>query len=84
MLTPKQIEVLRESPLAPNRVKVAMRLAGLTQVEVAAKLGITQSHVSEIANGNYSSLPLDTARKFATFFGCLIEDLFPSREAVAS
>ena len=63
-----------------------MRLARVTQVQVAAAIGVTQSHISEIANGNYSSLPLDTAQDIAGFFGpdVTTDDIFPSRIAVAS
>ena len=85
MLTRKQIARLRASRVPePNKVKKAIELAGVTQVQVAAAIEMTQSHVSEIANGNYSRLPNDTARAIAEYFGCAIEDLFPAREAVAS
>lgn len=77
-LTEQQVLELRHSELeGPNKLRKAIKLARVTQVEVAAAVGIRQPHVSEIANGNYSSLPLETARDLATFFGCTIDDLFP-------
>jgi len=82
-LTRKQLTQLRSADAAPNRLREAMQLAEVTQVVLAGELSITQSHVSEIVNGNYSRLPLDTAQRFAVFFGCAVEDLFPAREAVA-
>lgn len=84
-LTKPQIRELQRASLdGPNKVRKAMGLAGVTQVQVARAIGITQPHVSEIVNGKYSSLPLDTARDFADFFGCALDDLFPrQRKAVA-
>jgi transcriptional regulator with XRE-family HTH domain len=78
MLTSEQISDLRAIEASPNRVKRAMALAGVTQEQVASAIGTSQSHVAEICNGNYSRLPLETARRFAQHFGCLIEDLFPA------
>ena len=81
MLNTKQLAQLRRAEGSPNRVRAAMGLGDVTQVQVAAAIGVTQPHVSEIVNGNYSSLPLPTAQRLAAFFGCAIEDLFPSRAA---
>lgn len=86
MLTRSQLRALRKTPPAgaPNRLKAAMSLAGVTQIQVSDGVGIAQSQVSEDAAGKYSELSLDKARAYADFFGCAIEDLFPAREAVAS
>lgn len=83
MLSAEQLDELRKSSGAPNRLRKAMELGGLTQVRLAEGVGVTQSHISEIVNGNYSRLPMETARNLAGHFGCSLEDLFPSREAVA-
>lgn len=84
-LTPQQVKRLRAEPLrGPNKIRQARELAGLTQVELAAKLRCEQSYISKVECGGYSRLPLENARFFAAHFGCHIEDLFPSREAVAS
>lgn len=81
MLSPEKLEALRSAALTGrNRVQTARRLAGVTQLELAGALGITQKHVSRIEAGAYSDLPLETSRAFADFFGCSIEDLFPVRE----
>ena len=84
MLTPAQIKKLRAAPLTgPNKVKLAMELAGVTQVQVAERLGTYQSRVSDVVRGEYSDLPLDSpagARAWATLFGVLVEELFPARE----
>lgn len=83
MLNAKQLATLRASD-ARNRVWVAMNLAGVTQVQVAEAIGMTQSHISRIANDNYSRLAYHTALRLAQYFGCAAEDLFPAREALAS
>ncbi len=74
----------RTSPTGRNRVKQAMDMAGLTQVQVAEKTGLTQPQISRIQNGHYSDLPGETMRTLADLFKCSIEDLFPAREALAS
>lgn len=86
MLSKAQIERLRRTRTpGRNRIAAAMEIAEVTQVEVAAGTGYTQSYVSRIKNGLYAGLPGETMRTFATYFGCAIEDLFPpAREAVAS
>lgn len=85
MLSADQVEALKSvEPEGANRVWNAMRLAGITQVQLAAGVGMTQPHISDLANGKYSALPLETARRLAEFFGCAIEDLFPAPEAKAS
>lgn len=83
MLSAKQIKQLREADGAPNRLKKAMEIAEVTHAEVAGALKTSQPHITEIVNGNYSRLPLETARSLAQFFGCAIEDLFPVRQHVA-
>lgn len=84
MLTRKQLAELKAAKLVgANKLKKAIDLAKSTQEQVADGIGVSQSHVTEIANGNYSKLPLETARDLSKFFGCQIEDLFPERQAVA-
>ncbi len=86
MLTAEQIEALRAEPLAGrNKVKHARQLVGVTQVELAAVVGHSQSYISSIEQGQYSvdALPLETTRRLAGFFGCAIEDLFPAPAAVS-
>lgn len=85
VLTKDQLETLKRSRVkGRNRVPKAMELSQLTQVEIADKTGFTQSYISRVCNGHYSDLPGETMRAFAGVFGCAMEDLFPSREAVAS
>lgn len=85
MLSREHAEILKRSRTrGRNRIAKAMELAGVTQVEIAATTGYTQSYVSRVKNGLYSNLPGETMRTFAEYFGCQIEDLFPAREAVAS
>ncbi len=84
MLTKEQLDALRRSRVkGRNRIAKAMELAEVTQVEVALAIGLTQSYVSRVRNGHYSDLPGETLHAFAKYFGCAIEDLFPSRAAVA-
>jgi hypothetical protein len=80
MLTIPQIQKLRRSPLVGrNKLGLAMKLAGVVQVEVAAGTGTGQSRISKIKRGAYwrGGLPVHEARQLARFFGCAIDDLFP-------
>ena len=80
MLNPNQLAALRIAPLTgANKVSLAIELAGLRQVQLASAIGVTQGLVSKVAGGDMPKLPIETARKFAEFFGCPIEDLFPAR-----
>lgn len=56
------------------------RAHGVTQVSVAAAIGVTQAYVSDVARQRHRTITVANARKFAHFFGCRIEDLFPSPE----
>ena len=77
MLNAKQLARLRREPTAPNRVKAAMRLAGATQLDVAAGTGITQSQISKIA-ARPGRVSLSTALRLSGYFGCDAADLFPN------
>lgn len=83
MLTQDQLNALKISPGGPNRVRLAMSLAGVTQVQLAQALGVSQPYISAIVRGSCPRLPLEITRRLAQHFGCSIEDLFPAREAVA-
>ncbi len=76
MLTKQQLAILRSEP-GTNRVAKAIALAGVTQVTVAEGLGLPQPYVSDVARQRYKTITVENARKFAKFFGCSIEDLFP-------
>lgn len=70
-------------PDGPNRLRLAMALAGLTQVQIAERVKLAQSQVSEDMNGKFSEMSLNKARAYADLFGCTVDDLFP-REVVAA
>jgi transcriptional regulator with XRE-family HTH domain len=83
-LTREQVRQLRREPLLmkhTNKVRRARELAKLTQVELAAALGIAQGRVSKIETGPSETLELGTARQVANYFGVPIEMLFPGPDA---
>lgn len=56
-----------------------MRLAGMTQIQLAERVGCTQGYISKLKNGRYRGLPPDaTMRALADAFGCTQPDLFPA------
>lgn len=82
-LTPGQIRKLRATVVdeVPNRIAAACRIADIQQVDVARGTGLSQQYISDVACGRYTNLTIDSARKFANFFGVLIEDIFPAPAA---
>ena len=81
-LTASQLGRLRKTSGGVNRIKAARQLAGLTQVALAKEVGVTQSALSDFERQRWVNTSVDTARKFAEFFGCVIEDLFPAKQEV--
>lgn len=83
-LTKQQLNQLRRRRTGQNRVAVAIEMSGETSTAIADALGLTLPYVSDVARNRYNTITVENARKFADYFGCTIEDLFPAREAVAS
>jgi transcriptional regulator with XRE-family HTH domain len=86
-LTKTQLRRLRQlSPRTGNRVELARQMLNLTQEQIADALHMRQTYVSAVCRGEYGTVTVAKARKFARLFGCSIEDLFPEveLEAVAS
>jgi DNA-binding Xre family transcriptional regulator len=85
-LTEEQLAALRAVPLGAmlNKLRIALALTGARQSDLVEEAGLDPAHVSRIVNGKYTSIDLETTRKFADFFSCQIEDLFPARAEVAS
>ncbi len=77
ILTVDQISQLRNVKCRQSRVKVARKLAQLSQLEVASQLGTTQSYVSDVERRRYRSMTTENQRRFAKLFGCRVRDLFP-------
>jgi transcriptional regulator with XRE-family HTH domain len=87
-LTSEQLNELRAVSAAAtgNRVAAAIKLIGITQQVLADALGEHQPYISAVVRGKHATITLTKAEKFAEYFGCSIEDLFPprARQAVAS
>lgn len=67
-----------------NRLSDAIELSDTTATAVAAATKFTPQYISDVARGRWDTITVDNARKFAEFFGCSIEDIFPAKQAVAS
>jgi|TARA_R110000824_G_scaffold116455_4_gene267898 transcriptional regulator with XRE-family HTH domain len=77
MLTPAQKKQLRNSPVIPCRLSLAIQLSGRTQRKLAEKVNCGQPYLADVARGRYPNITLRNARKFANLFQLRIEDLFP-------
>lgn len=83
-LTETQLIQLRKSRAVGNRVAKAIELAKVPMTRVAEDTGLRYTYVTDVAANRYHTVTVENAHKFADYFGCAIEDLFPAREAVAS
>ena len=79
MLTKKQLVSLRAASVPPgsNRVGLAISLARVSQTTLGREVGMNQAYVSDIVRGRYRNITVVNARRFARYFGCSVEDLFP-------
>ena len=57
------------------KMKVARMEKGLSQIELAAKVGVTRQTIISLENGKYNA-SLQLAFKISRFFGKSIEDIF--------
>ena len=68
---------LRRYPPSPNRLKMAIVLAGVTNTELAREAGLSQTQLCDIAAGRWQDVSLRTARRLSKPLGVHIEELFP-------
>ena len=82
MLTRTQLERLRTASVPPgsNRVALAISLAGVSQATVGRAVGKSQAYVSDVVRCRFRTITLLNAQRFARYFGCGVEDLFPGSE----
>jgi len=65
-------ELIARSELL-DEVGILIEKSGLTQREVAKKLGIKQSKVSMLVNGHLSEFSTDTLLNYLAILGCKVE-----------
>ncbi len=84
-MTPKQLKELRSRPRSGvgNQLAEAFSVTERSQADCVRETRFTAQYVSDMVRGRFQNISLDNAREFADYFGCAIEDLFPSRAAVA-
>jgi transcriptional regulator with XRE-family HTH domain len=82
-LSPEKLEALRAVPATagPNRVGIALHLAGERQNEVAEKTGLTYKQLGDIVRGFAKNVTIERGHLLADHLGCLIEDLFPRHDS---
>lgn len=62
-----------------NRIRQFRKAAGLSQAQLGAKIGIHQTHVGNIENGD-RPLTLDYARRIAKVFNITVADLLEDED----
>lgn len=63
------------------RIKEVLRERGITQDEIAKRLGINRVSVSRLLNDK-NDMRVSTAEKFAVAIGCSVGELFEERKDV--
>ena len=58
----------------PQKVLAALRKKGVTQSDLARKVGVTREAVSKIVNG-FRDPSLEVAKRIADYLGTTIDDL---------
>lgn len=84
-MTSTQLKQLRAARVSysGNRLETAFKLDSRTQADCARATGFSAQYINDVKNGRMQTVTVENAHKFAEFFDCAIEDLFPAREAVA-
>jgi transcriptional regulator with XRE-family HTH domain len=82
-MTSTQLKQLRAASVDGNRLGLAFHLDERTQADCARATGFSAQYINDVKAGRIQNVTVENAHKFAEFFDCAIEDLFPAREAVA-
>ena len=64
-------------PTDPRQRKAALVLAGIRQSDIARRVGVAQTHVSDVIHGRRRSRRVEAA--IADALGRRVEDVFPPR-----
>lgn len=85
-LSATKLRELRNRPIGPsrNRLSDAIELSKETSTAVAKATGLSLQYLSDVTRGRWDTITVENAHKFAEHFGCAIEDLFPSKQEIAS
>jgi transcriptional regulator with XRE-family HTH domain len=84
-MTSTQLKQLRTAAVddSGNRLGSAFSIADVKQADCARATGFSAQYINDVKAGRIQNVTVENAHKFAEFFDCAIEDLFPAREAVA-
>lgn len=80
LLTDEQVASLRAMPITekmPCRLQAAMVMASKSRQDLCAELNLSYPVVSDAVRGIVRTMTV--ARALANYFGCGIDDLFPSK-----
>lgn len=74
-ITPEMLEegrLLVEAKIKA-RLQQARKACGMTQKEVAAKMGVSQKRISDLENGSIDVMQVETLRRYITSLGGTLE-----------
>ena len=85
MLSTHQLRNLRrrQLPRSGNKIALAFELSGTKARDLVKTTGLRAQYVSDVKCGRVRNLSVHNARRFAEFFGCGVEDLFPAPPEVS-
>ena len=68
-ITPEMLEegrLLVEAKIKGYELQQARKACGMTQKEVAAKMGVSQKRISDLENGSIDVMQVETLRRYIT------------------
>lgn len=71
-ITPEMLEegrLLVEAKIKGYELQQARKACGMTQKEVAAKMGVSQKRISDLENGSIDVMQVETLRRYITSLG---------------
>ena len=75
-ITPEMLEegrLLVEAKIKGYELQQARKACGMTQKEVAAKMGVSQKRISDLENGSIDVMQVETLRRYITSLGGTLE-----------
>lgn len=68
-------ELVRKPETLGRRLRASRALCGMTQLEVAYQIGVSQATISYLETDQSESPPVDTIRRLAGLYGVTIDYL---------
>src|SRR4051812_28588638 len=87
-MSEQQRAALNAAPVtaeSPNKIRIALGIIGATQNDLARVAKMDPASISQIVNGRYERIALDTCQRIARALGIdCVDELFPMQKRKAA